>query len=84
MVSIQQPLPASQPASCSSCAVQPLPSGILILVCALQELQHQVEHEAASARSERKKRENAERMCKQAVEDKVCCKRYMYLPCMST
>lgn len=37
----------------------------------MQELQQQVEGEAASARSERKKRENAERICKQAVEDKV-------------
>ena len=46
---------------------------MLILVCGLQELQHQMENEAASARSERKKRENAERMCRQAVEDKVCC-----------
>ena len=46
---------------------------MLILVCGLQELQHQMEHEAASARSERKKRENAERMGRQAVEDKVRC-----------
>ena len=49
---------------------------MLIPVCGLQELQHQMEHEATSARSERKKRENAERMCRQAVEDKVCCTCY--------
>lgn len=37
----------------------------------MQELQHQVEQEAASARTERKKKENAERLCRQALEDKV-------------
>ncbi|KAL3162397.1 hypothetical protein ABBQ32_010071 [Trebouxia sp. C0010 RCD-2024] len=35
-----------------------------------QELQNQLEQEAATARSERKKRENAERMCRQAAQDK--------------
>ena len=39
----------------------------------LQELQHHVEHEASSAKTERKKRETAERLCRQAVEDKVRC-----------
>ena len=37
----------------------------------LQELQLQVEQEASSAKLERKKRETAERLCRQAVEDKV-------------
>ena len=43
----------------------------ICLLCALQELQNQMEQEAATARAERKKRENAERMCRQASQDKV-------------
>lgn len=78
MGSIQQPLPASQPARQAAVVAvlcSQWPTVMLTLMCALQELQQQLEHEAASARSERKKRENAERMCRQAVEDKVCCRR---------
>lgn len=37
----------------------------------LQELQSQVEQEAMTARTERKKRDTAERLCKKAIEDKV-------------
>lgn len=37
----------------------------------LQELQGQVEQEASTIRTERKKRETAERLCKKAIEDKV-------------
>ena len=37
----------------------------------VQELQGQIEQEASTTRSERKKRETAERLCKKAVEDKV-------------
>ena len=37
----------------------------------LQELQGQVEQEASTIRTERRKREIAERLCKKAIEDKV-------------
>lgn len=44
----------------------------------MQELQGQVEQEVVTVRTERKKRETAEKLCKKAVEDKVqfgrtCC-----------
>lgn len=51
----------------------PLQTSPLTPCCVrMQELQNQLEQEAATARSERKKRENAERMCRQAAQDKVC------------
>ena len=48
-----------------------LTKGFQPYLLVLQELQVQVEQKASSAKAERKKRENAERLCKQAVEDKV-------------
>ncbi len=47
--------------------LQPQPDQCVVL----QELQLQVDREASSAKTERKKRETAERASKQAVEDKA-------------